>query len=721
MITSFLSNEIVYALSWTLIHSLWQVTLVAVLLMLLLKVIPALNSTHRYMVALSSLVVILLMSLVTFTSYYFEGTETGLIGSFMVPLSVEPQGMAQSTEAGIVDYLEYYTPLIVNLWIIGALVFFLKIAGGFFYMRNLVRQSQPAENKFNKKISKLKKAFNITRSVELKESIRVTTPLVMGYIKPVILFPVGLINQLSISEVECILAHEMAHIKRHDFILNIFQMTVESIFYFHPAIWYISSRISAERENCCDDIAINYTNSSISYAKTLVKLQDLRLQGNFKPALAYSGNKKAFTNRIMRILNQTNSHNQYRDKILVLFLVFTSLILGANNWESDTTVESESPELYFIDDCLQKEEDIKFYLDTIPEKNSFHVKKVTDETDVEMEMKDGKIVKLRINGEDIPEEDFEDHKYVIKELSPSEHKKIVTVLPECDGDIGNVYFIDKSKSRIVKIDSILAEEEIDRVNEIRKFWTSDMAYKELHEAIIDTIEPGVIRRRYPERKIEKKIYLDSVLDLMPDKMPDIAFFSEDLEKSKGLTVELERALEGLHKNDEREKIIIELKKEMDEKGLKEKIRMAQPELEKSIEIEVHRDRLRRMEERERERRMDVEKRLRFHSKDGNNFEFREKPHHISFIEKRTETVADVLARQLLEDQLIDADETSEIEITGKFLKINGDKQPKNIWNKYRKIYEKQSGIEMNKGSKLKFEIDPSEYNTANKLFFGTGI
>ena len=122
----------------------------------------------------------------------------------------------------------------------------------------------------------------------------------MGYLKPVILFPLGLVNQLSTSEVEAILAHEMAHIKRHDYIFNLLQMLVESIFYYHPGIWYISSRINAERENCCDDMAIAFTASNVSYAKTLVKLQDLKRLGNYSPALSFSGNKQIFTQRIMK-------------------------------------------------------------------------------------------------------------------------------------------------------------------------------------------------------------------------------------------------------------------------------------------------------------------------------------------------------------------------------------------------------------------------------------
>ena len=130
-------------------------------------------------------------------------------------------------------------------------------------------------------------------TVRLKSSTLINTPVVVGYIKPTILFPIALINQLSIVEIEAILAHELAHIKRHDYLLNIIQILIETIFYYHPAIWFISSKVRFERENCCDDLAIDKIGSSVSYAKTLIKLQELKLNP-VKSALAFSGNKKHF-------------------------------------------------------------------------------------------------------------------------------------------------------------------------------------------------------------------------------------------------------------------------------------------------------------------------------------------------------------------------------------------------------------------------------------------
>lgn len=710
MISSFLSGDLVYAISWTIVHSLWQISLICLLLFLFLRATPKLKSNHRYIVSYASLAVIILMSLVTFCSYYFDPVSVSYLGQFLDPeIKASTVESSMPIQMGWTDYIEYYTPLIVNVWIIGALLFALKIAGGYIYIKNLISSAIPMDTNLNKTINKLRKKYNISRTVQIKSSNKINTPMVMGYIKPIILFPVGLVNQLTVSEVESILAHELAHVKRHDFLLNLFQMVAEAIFYYHPGIWYISSRINAERENCCDDLAISMTGNNISYAKTLIKLQDLRLSGNYKPALAYSGNKNTFTYRIMRILNQTKAGHQYRDKFLALFLVFASLILGANNWESNSP-EVNSPDIYFIDDCPSDTEQIKYYLDTIPEKNTFHIKKLTDEKDVEMEMENGEITRLTIDGKVIPTEEYEKHKDLVKELSPRKGKDFITIFPECDKDVGNVYIFRDTDKELVNIDSILNSVDKKKVEIIKNYWTSedDIDFHEIESIIIDTLEEGVIAKKFPRHRMRKSIVIDSVFDLMPDKMPRVMFFPDIEEEMEDIIIELENDIVLDFDNDmEAEDIIIRLKKELDDemhfdvKKLKESIN------EKELRFE-----LRELREKAREDARDRKERIEIHRNFGREpHVFRHHENEFIFGEPKVNNVSEALASRLLEDQLIDDDEKSKIELSSKYLKINGDKQPENIWKKYLKIYEEFSGLSLEKGSKMKFEIDPKDYNT----------
>jgi len=99
--------------------------------------------------------------------------------------------------------------------------------------------------------------------------------MTIGALKPIILFPIGAVTYLSVEQMEAILAHELAHIRRNDYFFNILHSLVEIIFYFHPAVWWLSNTIRNERENCCDDIAVSVSGNSLSYAKALVNLQEL--------------------------------------------------------------------------------------------------------------------------------------------------------------------------------------------------------------------------------------------------------------------------------------------------------------------------------------------------------------------------------------------------------------------------------------------------------------
>jgi hypothetical protein len=553
--------------------------------------------------------------------------------------------------------------------------------------------------------------------------------MVMGYIKPVILFPIGLVNHLSVSEVESILAHELAHVKRHDFILNIIQMVAEALYYYHPCIWYISSRINAERENCCDDLAIAITGNNISYAKTLVKLQDLKISGKLKPALAYAGNKNTFTQRIMRILNQSSAANQYRDKFLALFLVFASLVLGANNWELNRNETVESPEIYFIDDCPQDASDIKYYLDTIPEKNTFHIKKITDEQNVEMEMDNGEVIKLKIDGKDIDKKDYDKYEVIISELQPKKGKDIVTIFPNCDDNLGAVYLYKDLDNEIIRLDSVLGNLEKEKVNIIRNYWTNDnaFAYEELHEAIIDTIEPGVIAKRYPNRFMREKINIDSVFDLLPEKMPKIYFKNFDGNDEEELVFEFNDDIR-IDLQNEMEDVIIELENSLNQEEVEIRLKEMKDKLNrKEIEIEL-RDRdsrlqkeralldLRKMYAEEEERVNRIDNKIRIYADELEAQVFPEAATELYFGNRGTATVSDKLTQELLEDRLISREEISKIELTGKFLKINGDKQPKNLWMKYKEIYEEFTGLELSKSSKLKFDIDPQNEVQAVNIF-----
>ena len=164
----------------------------------------------------------------------------------------------------------------------GMVFFLLRLLGGLIFIQELkIQQHQPLSSKWQTTFQKIHAKFPMKKTVRFVESGLAKTPMVIGYLKPIILFPLGTVNQLTQQEVEAVLAHELAHIYRNDYLLNIIQSFIEIIFYYHPAVWWISANIRTERENCCDDIAVKICGSSITYVKALVILDEIQPTPNF--------------------------------------------------------------------------------------------------------------------------------------------------------------------------------------------------------------------------------------------------------------------------------------------------------------------------------------------------------------------------------------------------------------------------------------------------------
>lgn len=234
------------------------------------------------------------------------------------------------------SYFNEHIPLIVMIWAMGVALFILKLLGGIsycYYLRS--RLNFPADEYWIETLDALKNKVGVKQSIELVESALTRTPMVVGIMKPMILFPIGAINRLSPTEVEAILAHEIAHVLRKDYIFNIIQSVIEALFYFHPAVWWISSIIRNERENCCDDVAIEICGSSMNYAKALMTVQEMAYYPMYQPALAFAGNRKnQLLFRVQRILNQPQNKTNVMEKLIatcLLVVMMVGLSFGDNN------------------------------------------------------------------------------------------------------------------------------------------------------------------------------------------------------------------------------------------------------------------------------------------------------------------------------------------------------------------------------------------------------
>ncbi|MEL6989109.1 MAG: M56 family metallopeptidase, partial [Bacteroidota bacterium] len=328
-ILNIFSSELIHAIGWTIIHSLWQASIIAILMSVALNVIKNNKTQLRYNIAFFAIFMVLVSALCTFI--YLIGKYDPVVSTSGVYIFEGMSNADPSSLGGIHLILEKYLPMITTVWFAGVLFFLVKMLGGFWYIQKLKQSGiNSVPGHYLSRLKVLKKKLKVSKPVRLLESARIKTPMVIGYLKPVILFPIGTIMHLSPQQVEAILLHELAHVKRNDFLQNIIQTFIEILFYYHPVVWYISASIRAERESCCDEVAIKLSGNNIEYAKALIEIES---SGNPALAMHFGGTKHNFYNRIQRILNMPQNRSNTREKFFatLMFLLSIGIFAVANN------------------------------------------------------------------------------------------------------------------------------------------------------------------------------------------------------------------------------------------------------------------------------------------------------------------------------------------------------------------------------------------------------
>ena len=412
-----LSEEAIYALGWTVLHSLWQGALVALLTLVAFHLLRNHAANTRYWLANGALLAVFGLAIATFF-YYYQPIEQLVVYETIGSAEAATDRIDSIGWAGLFQtYFNEHLPLIVTLWLIGMAFFTLRLLGSLVYIERLKNKHQQAmSNYWQERLMHLKNQIALSRSVRLVESALVRVPMVIGWVKPVILLPIGAVNQLSVAQVEAILAHELAHIARHDYLLNVLQSIVETVLYFNPAVWIISAHIRAERENCCDDIALKLCGNSLSYAKALVHLQEVQQQAPLL-AMAFSRPKKQLLPRIQRILNQPQNKSQIMEKLITTMTVFAAILFFS--FSTEMTGITENSLLEIEEDKNIEIIQIRVAVDTIPAKKSTSKQRIISDDGnkkVEVEVENGEISKLKIDGKIIPEEDFSKHEAEVNEL-----------------------------------------------------------------------------------------------------------------------------------------------------------------------------------------------------------------------------------------------------------------------------------------------------------------
>ncbi|MDQ2978317.1 MAG: M56 family metallopeptidase, partial [Acidobacteriota bacterium] len=193
-------------------------------------------------------------------------------------------------------------PVLLAAWLAGVLALSLRLLAGWGVALRLVkRRTRPATAALAASFARLTKRLALSRPVRLLESAAVEGPTALGWMRPVVLLPLSGLTGFSPSQIDALLAHELAHLRRHDYLVNLAQCAAETLLFYHPAVWWVSGRIRAERENCCDDIAVAATGDARVYAAALIELEEKR--GARRPrALALAADGGTLLGRIARLL-----------------------------------------------------------------------------------------------------------------------------------------------------------------------------------------------------------------------------------------------------------------------------------------------------------------------------------------------------------------------------------------------------------------------------------
>ena len=289
------------ALGWTIVHSLWEGAAIALALALVLYF--ARSSRARYGAASMAMLAMLAAAGVTFVRVI---PQVDAFPVLRVPagVSVANGGPGNPTpQDSLGARLKGVPPWMAPFWMAGVLLFYARQSGNWRAMRRAQRIGVCAPpHAWQKRVDELAARLRISRPVALLESALADVPSVAGHFRPLILMPAGLLTGLPAGQLEAILLHELAHVRRCDYLVNALQLALEGLLFYHPAIWWISGIVREEREHCCDDLVVNLRGEAHEYAEALAALE-LNRRGAPEVALAATGG--SLVNRIHRLLSGT--------------------------------------------------------------------------------------------------------------------------------------------------------------------------------------------------------------------------------------------------------------------------------------------------------------------------------------------------------------------------------------------------------------------------------
>ncbi len=337
-------NHHLQSLGWTLVHFWWQAAAIALVYWLADVALAKARSQTRYLLALAAILLMLSSALSTFA---YEETNANAELSLPGGLSIVPNVaggsiiLADAAPAPPLDTGDATRPAVLLppqffswldvVWLFGVACLSIRTIGGWCILERLRRTATlEAPEVVRESFARLCQRLGITSPVGLRISERVQGPLAMGIVRSLVILPASALLALTPEQLESVLAHELAHIRRADYFWNLIQTTVETLFFFHPAVWWLGGRLRHHRELCCDDAAVQACSDPLIYATALLRLEERRNQ-QLSLAMALDGHRSSSTlrARISRLLGETSSEQRPRELVPLPLAAIATLVLLA--------------------------------------------------------------------------------------------------------------------------------------------------------------------------------------------------------------------------------------------------------------------------------------------------------------------------------------------------------------------------------------------------------
>jgi len=387
---SLFSGALVQRLGWALVHFLWQGVAVALLLAGVLACLRRRSAGARYVAATTAMLVLLTLPVATFclvpaaepavetspkTPAVTQAPRTPtpmpapseLAGTPIAP-DRAPRDTVAPPEAGtdvpapaapvvappsppssppapwherVASSLKPALPWLVAGWVLGVVALSVRLLGGWVQVQRMRRRRvRPLSDRWQQVLGELCRRLRVIRPVRALESALVRVPTTIGYLKPVILLPASALCGLAPEQLQAILAHELAHVRRYDYLVNLLQSVVETLLFYHPAVWWMSHRVRVEREHCCDDLAVAVCGDRIGYAEALTKMEHLRREPFLAVAATGGG---SLMNRVRRVVGLSAPSGKRSVGWLAATIAIVTVAIAAIGFQASAQHDAPAP------------------------------------------------------------------------------------------------------------------------------------------------------------------------------------------------------------------------------------------------------------------------------------------------------------------------------------------------------------------------------------------